>query len=592
MAVFISYSRKDYYFAESLTFELLKRNVDAWLDVKDLRPGVDWQRDLDRSLDAASCIVLVASPEAFRSPNVTTEWQRGLKSGRRIVIALFRDVRLPPDLQSSPIVDCRGRLGLAIDRLAASIQTDPREPPPLPGIPLSASRIPRVPPWVALMALLLILPVGVYLVVIWMSTDRTTMSWILFACLFLATVALCAWFFIAAWLRRRVGMTRLAISFAAVGAVYCGQVGLLLLRGPAGFAGFDRGSAHFILAHSVLWAVLAFLPLLGLAILAFVRPEDLLRWSPTGKAWSRYRLRRAGDLPVAVPTISSILGKVQRFRLIYDVPDEPAAARFRQILFEIGAREAVDGAGATPVLLLTNRSRTLWLTRQFSQLGNDTLTVVASAIGLRNSVDWLWRKEWVDFRWWKLHPPQGFERLPAVPESIDAAHIPEPVRWMHHVLCAFGSLLCCAGTVIMPDTNTPDLSPAQTTVADAAIFPGLLFLFAAWAVIRRRMTYRTFTRWIVPAAFLGALPGLACIYIYLALLKQNPLRALVAGPLLLIAPFLLYALQPAIEFWLPAPIPRSAQLGPENLDTGGHFRTLWILLLYTLIWLILLMRFD
>jgi hypothetical protein len=48
--LFISYSRKDYYFAESLAFHLLKRGVPAWLDVKDLSPGGFWERDLQAGM--------------------------------------------------------------------------------------------------------------------------------------------------------------------------------------------------------------------------------------------------------------------------------------------------------------------------------------------------------------------------------------------------------------------------------------------------------------------------------------------------------------------------------------------------------------
>ena len=41
-------------------------------------------------------------------------------------------------------------------------------------------------------------------------------------------------------------------------------------------------------------ALLAAIPLLGLALIALFRPYDLLRWTPTGKAWRWYRqpLRR------------------------------------------------------------------------------------------------------------------------------------------------------------------------------------------------------------------------------------------------------------------------------------------------------------
>src|SRR5215467_13976409 len=70
---FISYSRKDYYFAESLAFHLARFGVHVWLDVRDLEPGKDWERGLEQALDAATTVVLVASRDSMASPHVRSE---------------------------------------------------------------------------------------------------------------------------------------------------------------------------------------------------------------------------------------------------------------------------------------------------------------------------------------------------------------------------------------------------------------------------------------------------------------------------------------------------------------------------------------
>jgi len=44
------------------------------MDVKDLKPGDDWERDLENALDAASTLLLVASPPAIESERVRAEW--------------------------------------------------------------------------------------------------------------------------------------------------------------------------------------------------------------------------------------------------------------------------------------------------------------------------------------------------------------------------------------------------------------------------------------------------------------------------------------------------------------------------------------
>jgi len=48
-AVFISYSRKDFYFAESLAFHLDREGIRTWLDPNHLAPGVRRKRMAHRS---------------------------------------------------------------------------------------------------------------------------------------------------------------------------------------------------------------------------------------------------------------------------------------------------------------------------------------------------------------------------------------------------------------------------------------------------------------------------------------------------------------------------------------------------------------
>ncbi|MBL8156567.1 MAG: toll/interleukin-1 receptor domain-containing protein, partial [Anaerolineae bacterium] len=43
---FLSYSRSQYYFAESLVLRLQASGLAVWFDVQQLEPGSDWQRDI------------------------------------------------------------------------------------------------------------------------------------------------------------------------------------------------------------------------------------------------------------------------------------------------------------------------------------------------------------------------------------------------------------------------------------------------------------------------------------------------------------------------------------------------------------------
>ncbi len=101
-AVFISYSRKDFYFAESLAFHLTERGIESWLDANHLSPGGDWGQEIERALDEAHTLILVATPASMRSPYVEREWKRALAQGDRLLVARFRSCKLPPELKPCP----------------------------------------------------------------------------------------------------------------------------------------------------------------------------------------------------------------------------------------------------------------------------------------------------------------------------------------------------------------------------------------------------------------------------------------------------------------------------------------------------------
>ena len=170
--VFISYSRRDYYFAESLALELMQQGVTVWLDVKDLEPGALWEHDLEDALDRASGVVLVASPDSMRTMNVRKEWERARGRGTRIVIACFRRTRLPAELTDCDVVDFRGAFRPALRELVACLSPAP------PGTPRGARRRlhsgPRLPLSILALVLALAVPTaGYFLLANWTLSVRS-----------------------------------------------------------------------------------------------------------------------------------------------------------------------------------------------------------------------------------------------------------------------------------------------------------------------------------------------------------------------------------------------------------------------------------
>ena len=119
--VFISYSRRDYYFAESLAFQLIKHDIDVWFDSKDLEPSTDWSEAIDSAIDAASCLILVVSPDSWKSTIVRREWQRARSQGKRIIVVLFRTKTIPQELESAEVIDFRGAFEPALKQLVYNL---------------------------------------------------------------------------------------------------------------------------------------------------------------------------------------------------------------------------------------------------------------------------------------------------------------------------------------------------------------------------------------------------------------------------------------------------------------------------------------
>jgi TIR domain len=585
--LFISYSRKDYYFAESLVYHLGKRDIPAWLDAKDLKPGVDWARDLEGALDRCPCFILVLSPDSVRSENVRHEWQRAQTQRKRIIVAQFRRAELPTELQDAEIVDFRGAFMPAIELLATRLTKDltpaGRDKQTYPmkfAFPL--------PPWVAgLSAMLAVLCLFPLLLAdygdIFASVQGSVEFRVAVIALLLVVIGLFLWHCMAAFLLRRMSMTRLAACFAFF--VYA--TGYPLLQHFAGSAVpqlFPEATMGFIRNGWPLAVLLFVVALGGLGIAILKRPEDLLRWTPTGKAWGRCRIKYATRGRDNAVDIASRLKQTNRFYLVHDANDMAAATRLKQELLRAGATEAVaDAAGASAVLLLTNRTRTDWLDSQAQRLRGTVLTVVGTGIRLPDSLDWLWKRQWIDFRLWRAQVADHEAGLPQVPEALTLLRLPAPVNCAHHLICATSALLFIVGTAVIPQTTS------QTEVLTLQEALGMLSFVGAmmWAVLARGLLRRRFseTKFFCYAAigFIATI-GLGFWGLYdLAMTKQGFIRVLLPLLFLVASPMWLRYLRKDLGFWFPHPGSEGNKKS-KSLAPGRNWRTLLWLTIYALGW--------
>jgi hypothetical protein len=544
--VFISYARKDYYFAESLAFHLQHYRVPVWLDAKDMVPGIYWRQQLESALDNASCVLVVVSSDSIRRPAVRMEWERAIRSGRRIIVVLFRRAQLPPELACRQLVDFRcafkGPLRTLI-QLLAGVACSTRS---------NGTWIP-FPPWILIVTLTLLVPLVSYFALADWSTGRqgspannNVFIWVMLPFFAFALF----WFLCFSFLRRRMGMTHLAacFGFSAIWSIYP-----LLRYWFAGAANLPDVWRDAIAANPLPMELSASLTVLGFATILLVQPEDLLRWTPTGKAWGWYRQR---SLPItATPDHPSILRQVKGFALLHDEVDAPAARRLRQELSSLGAWETPNLAPQdTTILLLTSRTHAQWLSRQSPNLNSKILTIVGSRIGLPADFEWLWKREWIDLRHWDLARLDRRRGLLQVPEAVTNIRYPRVVRVAHHLLCAFVAVTFCLFLLANPAFNSRpngQEAPWQETaslylIAAICLWGGIL----AQRLLNRTVSERTFQKsWKI---LLPVTSAFAVWAIYRAAARNLAWLRFVPIVVFLVAlPFLLISWRLQLAFWFP-----------------------------------------
>lgn len=583
--VFISYSRRDYYFAESLSLQLVRRGVPAWMDVLELQPGADWERSLFEAIDGCAVFVLVASPAALASPYVRAEWQRALAQGRRVLLlAWHRRVRLPAELQGCEWLDFRGRFGPALERLArllcAPLQRAPRAGPH----PGSA---PRMPPAVLTVLAALLLPIAGYAygTAPDMSFDDVQGTFpglgpggglLLIAVLSTGVV----WLLSLSLLQRRMGMTRLMCCLGFVAAPFLLTLWKLLRHGAEGVSQLHAGVGQRVLEHLPWVGLLAVLPVLAMAWIVWVRPLGLLHWMPTGKAWERQRSPGQALRPSAASPAQA-MAAVRRYRLLHDTADAPLADGLRACLARQGAVEAADQS-AQPLLLLSNRTGRDWLSRHASLASDPTLqVVVGAAISLPESAGWLWRRQWVDLRRGPWGPSAPAAALPALPESVTQVRLPPPVARLHALLCALAVLVGFVGYLLSPQAvrDADETTPAQ-------VAGGLLFAALVWCargLLRRAMAAPALRRWLV------VLMGASLAVVVLAALGPGlSMEARATGAAAAVAAALIATAArrewPQAQPWLPLAVPLMP--ASQALAPAADWRTTLTVVLFVFAWML------
>ncbi|MFN0166317.1 MAG: TIR domain-containing protein [Bryobacteraceae bacterium] len=118
---FVSYSRTDSDFVLRLCRDLRAAGASIWLDKLDIRPGEEWDQEIERGLAECGRMLVVLSPESVASPNVLDEIGYALPKKRAIIPILYRDCEIPYRLNRLQYVDFRTGYDAGLRDLLSSL---------------------------------------------------------------------------------------------------------------------------------------------------------------------------------------------------------------------------------------------------------------------------------------------------------------------------------------------------------------------------------------------------------------------------------------------------------------------------------------
>src|SRR6266498_275335 len=89
--IFISYSRKDIDFAGKIVQALAEKEVDTWIDWKNIPKGEYWEQEIYRGIEEADAFLFLISPDSVRSRICNKEIAHAVINSKRILPIVIRD---------------------------------------------------------------------------------------------------------------------------------------------------------------------------------------------------------------------------------------------------------------------------------------------------------------------------------------------------------------------------------------------------------------------------------------------------------------------------------------------------------------------
>lgn len=105
MNVFLSYSTKDYFFAELLQIKLEEAKINLWRDKGNLLAGTDWRNGIETGISECVAVVIALSENSTESSYVTYEWAYAIGNGKPVIPIKITNCQMHPRLESIQYLD-------------------------------------------------------------------------------------------------------------------------------------------------------------------------------------------------------------------------------------------------------------------------------------------------------------------------------------------------------------------------------------------------------------------------------------------------------------------------------------------------------
>lgn len=104
-AVFLSYSSRDYFFAEMLALKLKEANYGIWRDQGSIRAGDDWRQTIEEGIRESYAVVVALSEASATSAYVTFEWAYAMGMEKPVIPIKLSACEVHPKLEPTQYID-------------------------------------------------------------------------------------------------------------------------------------------------------------------------------------------------------------------------------------------------------------------------------------------------------------------------------------------------------------------------------------------------------------------------------------------------------------------------------------------------------